>query len=140
MPQEASIQSEIEQHKEAVGDFDDSLFDRAFEQAALDMTELDKAAATEDVGTTAWPEHTRIGSDLIADQDQRKEEQQNGNADEADELARTAGNLLEKVQGDTSQKFQESQFLGLMRQLRDREVRVEGDKLVDVSTPCSHNL
>ena len=45
-------------------------------------------------------------------------------------LARTAGQLLNSVRDDQSQKFQESNFLALMRQLRDREVRVEGDKIV----------
>ena len=54
---------------------------------------------------------------------------------EADELARTAGALLENVKSDTSKKFQESSFLSLMRQLRDREVTVEGDKFVDVHSP-----
>lgn len=78
-----------------------------------------------------------IGSDLIlAEAEKRSEDkgkQVEGPSDEADELARTAGSLLENVQHDNSQKFKQSNFLNLMRQLRDREVRVEGDKLVDVS-------
>ena len=78
-----------------------------------------------------------IGSDLIlAEAEKRsrdKGKQVEGPSDEADELARTAGTLLENVQHDNSQKFKQSNFLNLMRQLRDREVRVEGDKLVDVS-------
>ena len=75
----------------------------------------------------------RIGSDRILskDQDQRAEKAPH---DESDDLARTAGQLLDNVKHDQSQKFQESNFLALMRQLRDREVRVEGDKMVDVST------
>jgi hypothetical protein len=50
-----------------------------------------------------------------------------------DELAATAGTLLERVADNTSEKFQNSQFLGLMRRLRDREVRVEDNKIVEVS-------
>jgi hypothetical protein len=50
-----------------------------------------------------------------------------------DEMADTAGRLLERVADNTSAKFQNSQFLSLMRKLRDREVKVEGDKMVDVS-------
>ncbi|KAK7005741.1 hypothetical protein R3P38DRAFT_2556191 [Favolaschia claudopus] len=52
--------------------------------------------------------------------------------EEADELARTAALLLETV-GDaqtTNLKFQNSEFLGLMRGLRDREVVVEGNEVV----------
>ena len=79
-----------------------------------------------------------IGSDLILEEEDNRKSQpgkQPERSDEADELARTAGTLLENVQHDRSQKFQQSSFLSLMRQLRDREVRVEGDKLVDVSIP-----
>lgn len=54
-----------------------------------------------------------------------------------DEMARTAGHLLDRVSDNTSEKFQNSQFFELMRRLRDREVRVEGDKMVEVSTAQS---
>ncbi|MBE7181807.1 MAG: hypothetical protein INR71_11485, partial [Terriglobus roseus] len=43
---------------------------------------------------------------------------------EADELSKTAGHLLDSVAHDTSDKFQNSSFLALMRRLRDKEVRV----------------
>lgn len=81
-------------------------------------------------------EQERISSDRILhqDEDERAETQRH---DEADDLARTAGQLLDHVKHDQSQKFQNSNFLALMRQLRDREVRVEGDRMVDVSIPPS---
>lgn len=77
-------------------------------------------------------------SDLLLqqDEDQRADPQLH---DEADDLARTAGQLLDSVRHDQSQKFQDSSFLALMRQLRDREVRVEGDRMIDVSTSLSPN-
>jgi hypothetical protein len=49
-----------------------------------------------------------------------------------DELAATAGALLQGVSHDMSKKFQESEFLALMRRLRDGEVRVEGNDMVEV--------
>lgn len=65
---------------------------------------------------------------------EQKEEQPARNDD--DEMATTAGRLLEKVADNTSEKFQNSQFLSLMRRLRDHQVRVEDDKIVEVnSTP-----
>ncbi|MCJ1461474.1 hypothetical protein MMC07_000071, partial [Pseudocyphellaria aurata] len=72
----------------------------------------------------------RIGSDRILDEIPEDEEKQQAR-NVADELARTAGELLNNVKHDQSQKFRESSFLSLMRQLRDREVQVEGDKIVD---------
>ncbi|KAG8626174.1 hypothetical protein KVT40_006575 [Elsinoe batatas] len=53
--------------------------------------------------------------------------------DENDDLARTAGELLDKVRDNQSTKFQNSTFLDLMRKLRDREIRVEGDKMVETN-------
>lgn len=50
-----------------------------------------------------------------------------------DELAQTAADLLQKVSHDKSTKFQNSAFLSLMRKLADRQVKVEGDKMVEVS-------
>lgn len=78
-------------------------------------------------------EQERIGSDRILHQDdgRRADTQLH---DEADDLARTAGQLLDSVKHEQSQKFQESSFLALMRQLRDREVRVEGDRMINVSS------
>jgi hypothetical protein len=68
---------------------------------------------------------------------QGREQEQPQRNDDDDEMAATAGQLLNSVADNTSEKFQNSQFLELMRRLRDREVRVEGDKMVDVSNAQS---
>lgn len=131
--------------------YDEAAFERAFDAAGLNVgqsqhredqhdIQLDQDLyRTEDTGknlmspeTEAWLDHGRIGADRILDEAQERQSQEK-DADDADELARTAGQLLENVKGDQSRKFQESNFLSLMRQLRDKEVRVEGDKLVNVS-------
>jgi hypothetical protein len=137
-------QKQPERHMEA--DLDEAAFERAFEDATSGMQLSDNQAFQQDnmlsqdlygglsSETERWLDHNRIGSDRILDNAQDKEKDLNEH-DEGDELARTAGQLLENVSGDQSQKFQESNFLSLMRQLRDKEVRVEGDKLVDVSIP-----
>lgn len=67
----------------------------------------------------------------VEQEPEKKEEQPRVNDD--DEMAETAGRLLERVADNTSEKFQNSQFLELMRRLRDREVRVEEDKIVEVN-------
>lgn len=60
-------------------------------------------------------------------------EQLDQSSKDDDELANTAAELLNKVSHDKSTKFQNSAFLGLMRKLADRQVKVEGDKMVEVS-------
>lgn len=81
----------------------------------------------------------RIGSDAILEEASKGQEEQHLDH-EADELARTAGQLLDNLKYDQSQKFENSTFLALMRQLRDREVRVEGDRVVDVSKVSSVSI
>jgi hypothetical protein len=58
--------------------------------------------------------------------EEQKEEQPQMN--DEDEMAATAGRLLERVADNTSEKFQNSQFLELMRR-----VRVEEDKIVETN-------
>jgi peroxin-5 len=53
------------------------------------------------------------------------------NPQNSDELARMAALLLENVKDEQNPKFQKSQFMGLMRQLRDGDVIVEGDQIVE---------
>jgi hypothetical protein len=132
--------------------FDDEAFARAFDEAA--QAELNHAQETHQTETTtstqlhqqpqeeillsesasrfmneepreAWRVHDQapLGADTILEDDPKQP---------PDALSRTAGQLLDSVRHDQSDKFQNSQFLQLMRQFRDREVVVEGDKLVDV--------
>jgi hypothetical protein len=70
-------------------------------------------------------------------QEQKDSNQKTREDDDA--LAATAQELLEKVEHNQTDKFRNSQFLGLMRRLRDREVKVEGDKMVEtVSATQTH--
>jgi peroxin-5 len=67
----------------------------------------------------------------VEETQQAFQQQQPQKAFDGDELARTAGQLLDTIAHEQNPKFQKSQFLGLMRQLRDGEVIVEGNKVVE---------
>ena len=54
-----------------------------------------------------------------------------------DDLSATAGLLISSVQHETNPKFQNSEFMGLMRRLRDRQAIVDGNTIVDPSTLTS---
>ncbi|KAJ3537512.1 hypothetical protein NM688_g6677 [Phlebia brevispora] len=58
------------------------------------------------------------------------QEAQKPRVEDPDELARAAGKVIDAVRHEQNPKFKNSQFLGLMQQLRDREVIVEGDKMI----------
>ncbi len=64
-------------------------------------------------------------------------------AADADALAAAAGKLIETVSHDRSSKFQRSNFLELMRRLRDRQAGIQGADIVDtpdgVALPASSN-
>lgn len=48
-----------------------------------------------------------------------------------DDLSATAGLLISSVQHETNPKFQNSEFMGLMRRLRDRQAIVDGNTIVE---------
>jgi hypothetical protein len=122
--------------------FDESAFEAAFEQARADM-ELRGAETTPEIEqhlhdtsqvemTEPVHEEPRIGSDTIAQTDKQDPLSQ---IRDADALAQTAGQLLDSVRHEQSEKFQQSNFLALMRRIRDREVEVKGDEFHEVSSP-----
>lgn len=133
--------------QQPVETFDEAAFARAFEDAAQAELSKEETSRSQKQGELAQevqlnesaerfmsvpeeapliPQQARIGSDLIKNPADSPEPQ----PEDPDALARTAGQLLESVRNNTSEKFQNSQFLQLMRQFRDREVQVEGDKIV----------
>lgn len=76
-----------------------------------------------------------LREDLAALQATERQVEDIKQANDDDALAMTAQELLEKVEHNQTDKFRNSQFLGLMRRLRDREVKVEGDKMVETVRP-----
>ncbi|OJD13086.1 hypothetical protein AJ78_06424 [Emergomyces pasteurianus Ep9510] len=126
MYQDAS-QSHFQDHKED-GIFDESAFEAAFAEARAEVELQEQQLQDGDVMDRTEIEQTiRIGSDTI--------QPQVDGTNDSDELARTAGQLLDSVSHNQSQKFKESSFLALMRQLRDREVTVDGDEFRQTTQP-----
>jgi hypothetical protein len=136
-PQQAQAQSQI------VEAFDEEAFARAFDEAAKSENPLVDTTtqgqyyepgsdillneSAERFMSSSPPQQDRIGADTIHGPAQEGPQNQQ---QDPDALAMTAGRLLDRVGDNQSEKFQNSQFLKLMRQLRDREVVVEGDKIV----------
>lgn len=122
-------------------------FEAAFADALAHAQEMDQANLQDqnqdqlvsDVQDSE--QKIKIGSDAIL---YREKDQRTADQDkiDADELARTAGQLLTSVQHDTSTKFQNSNFLDLMRRIRDREVEVQNNDLTNVVTgnAAAHTL
>jgi hypothetical protein len=138
-----SVHGPATDQQHATETFDESAFEAAFEQARADMA-LQETNATEektepasetiqpDLSTAQEPtEQIKIGSDTIPQIDKNDPLSR---VNDADELARTAGQLLDSVSHDQSEKFRQSNFLALMRRIRDREVQIEDDEFREVST------
>lgn len=137
-----------QQHQAPTEQFDESAFEAAFDQARANLEELqqpettaDKELPLEEISQadpgTVLPDiddlrsDIRIGSDTITQSDKQDPLTR---AHDADALAQTAGQLLDSVRHEQNQKFQQSNFLALMRRIRDREVEVEGDEFREVSS------
>ncbi|KAI9814397.1 MAG: hypothetical protein M1827_003253 [Pycnora praestabilis] len=146
-PQNESITQQKQPQQEADDVFDEAAFEKAFEAASSEISQSHQEAAKQEnmefgqdvlinesaerlMQSDHLIEQVRLGADLVP-RDERRQQQEGPRSNDADELARTAGQLLDSVKDNQSQKFQESTFLELMRRLRDREVVVEGDKMVD---------
>lgn len=141
--------------------FDEAAFERAFDMAKEDMmmetapestVEVDQVGRETEMAFAETSQESHqinrndvqdniLESNLPLDTDQQilpegmireeQEEPKENTRNDDDALAATAQELLEKVENNQSDKFRNSQFLGLMRKLRDREVKVEGDKMVE---------
>ncbi|KAE8453701.1 hypothetical protein EG329_009212 [Mollisiaceae sp. DMI_Dod_QoI] len=142
----------IAQQKQPEESFNEEAFARAFEEAAqAEMEPVQETAPQDNVGTDQvilldesaevlmasddlemtsdeLLSQERIGADTIHDPFSQHQDLPEHN--DPEELVRTAAKLLDSVQHDQSSKFQNSQFLSLMRQFRDREMTVEGDQVV----------
>lgn len=126
--------------------FNEEAFEKAFDAAHLELQGQQANTQHQDTVEESQPTafsstggdrmDYRIGSDRILDDSLDRSER--SDTQEADELARTAGHLLENVKHDQSAKFQGSNFLSLMRQLRDKEVKVEGANIVQVNCGLRH--
>ncbi|KAF3188383.1 hypothetical protein TWF225_003364 [Orbilia oligospora] len=117
-------------HVDTKTSYTDAEFDQMFEEAATlhsDIVDFPQREAPNPLllqNTNPILQSDDVKEDV-------KEEQDQSLAD-ADELARTAGQLVDTLSQDTSRKFQESQFVALMRKLRDKTVKVEDGKMVEV--------
>ncbi|KAL8771201.1 MAG: hypothetical protein Q9209_003372 [Squamulea sp. 1 TL-2023] len=124
--------------------FDEEAFEKAFDAAKVEFQGQEASLHQDKTVNQPPPKQTtqglddrvdyRIGSDRILDEALRLKEASSKEQD-ADELARTAGQLLDNVKHDQSSKFRKSNFFSLMRQLRDKEAKLEGDNFVDVEQP-----
>jgi len=146
------VQQAQPQQQQPAEAFDEAAFARAFEDAARSEMETEEKLQEQSQGVELGqdillsesaerlmseasaeqpliPDQQRIGADLIHDPNKSPDQ----GPDDPDALARTAGQLLDAVRGNQSEKFANSQFLHLMRQFRDREAVVDGDKIVDAA-------
>jgi hypothetical protein len=125
-------------HKPAQeSEWDEGAFESAFEQAAKDL------------GSDTSPEwNAGQAQHVVSHEDSRgcgtsaagaqKGVERDKTRHDSDALAQTAAQLLSSVGRSSSEKFQQSNFLALMRKLRDHEVVVEGDNLVEVRVNIHH--
>jgi len=103
------IQQNTQTFKDAI--FDDEAFEQAFAEA--------------ESATIAHPPEP-IPQEVAEEPKLSPEE-------EADRLAQTAGELFDRLQyeRETDEKFRNSKFMALMQKLRDREVVVSGNEMVE---------
>ncbi|KAF9357357.1 Peroxisomal membrane signal receptor PTS1, partial [Mortierella sp. NVP85] len=100
-------------------------FERAFENAKnVSQWEADFKSENPNTWADEFSAQQSSSSSSLTDQESK------------DALAKTAGLLLDSV--DThNKKFKNSSFIQFMKRLRDQEVAIEGNKLVEQTAPVS---
>ncbi|KAK9370325.1 hypothetical protein V1509DRAFT_617439 [Lipomyces kononenkoae] len=76
-------------------------------------------------------EFDRIHEAIALEDDGEQSGEDVDQQEDDDGLAAIAGELLESLRSNQTQKFKDSTFLALMRRLRDKEVVVQGNKMVE---------
>ncbi|KAF7979849.1 hypothetical protein HWV62_40599 [Athelia sp. TMB] len=99
-----------------------------WEKAEQDFQSMARPA---DIKAAIEPTGPAFLANEIITQTQPALDSQANRPHDTDELARTAGMLVDSLRDEQNAKFKNSAFMGLMRQLRDHEVVVEGDKMVE---------
>jgi hypothetical protein len=126
--------------------FDAAAFEKAFDAASAEMAQKDLELddyMTGAVNTNlkdADVTNAQINQSALHEAQvyshpsiqEEHEEQISGASNNPDALAQTAGQLLNSVSQETSEKFAQSNFLALMRSFRDKEIVVEGENLINV--------
>lgn len=96
-------------------------FERAFEEAKQKTRSWEAEFAAQENDWTAEFEQQQEKENIVASTDNEA-------------LAKTAGLLLDSVDVNSNPKFKNSQFMNLMRKLRDSEVAIQGDKMVETKS------
>ncbi|KAK6335287.1 hypothetical protein TWF718_010720 [Orbilia javanica] len=131
MPMTSSYEPLQSNHVDTKASYTDAEFDQMFEEAAILQSDILDFPQREVPNPLL---QNTNASTILQSEDVKEDvkEEQDKSRDDADELARTAGQLVDTLSQDTSRKFQESQFVALMRKLRDKSVKVEDGKMVEV--------
>lgn len=119
--------------------FDEAAFEQAFQDVFNEMQTTSSLDIKQDNGKMRedfmeehmpqvihQPDHAKIGADAI-EYTEMNDRTSDHDAQSANDLARVAGELVHNVSHETNEKFQNSQFLDLMRRIRDREVEVRNN-------------
>ena len=102
-------------------------YDPKFEDEAFELAFLEAENAVQPPPTVVEPEPETESENKLSEKE------------EADQLAQTAGDLFDRLQHEreTDDKFRNSSFMALMKKLRDREVVVSGNDMVESSSVIS---
>ncbi|KAJ3014948.1 Peroxisomal membrane signal receptor PTS1 [Thoreauomyces humboldtii] len=114
----------------------DMVLQNAFEQAKQQATWDAEFARTQDPASWA-SEFSKAQAESWINEFKEQEGIAVNAGDSKEALAETAGLLLDAVAGSANPKFRDSKFLGFMQQLRDQELSIEGNKVVEQTTPIA---
>ncbi|CAG8475885.1 8713_t:CDS:2 [Ambispora gerdemannii] len=115
-----TLQSHLNSENQELLPEEEAAFERAFDEANKELDEQSKFNIDEG---TSW-----------AAEFEKEQEAEMSTDESKTKLAISAGKLVETIEGETNPKFKNSVFLNFMKKLRDQELSVEGNKIVEQKT------
>lgn len=139
IPNNIYAQSSIPQESNRafqVSEADQEILNKAFAEAeaSLHRIDLDSPSASH-FNPPPPPQSTSTSRTQLEEMqrlDPRETLDEMDKRHQSDALSTTAGQLIESLRDERSDKFKNSNFLKLMHQLRDKEVVVDDDKMISV--------
>lgn len=126
--------SSFPQHQSQTLQYDPKFEDEAFELAFAEAESVIQTAVSETIpGTVQETIQETVPETVPETVIDFEGEERLDERGEGDKLAETAGELFDRLrfERESDEKFRNSSFMALMRKLRDREVVVEGNEMVE---------
>ncbi|KAJ3117613.1 ATPase of 26S proteasome regulatory subunit 4 [Phlyctochytrium bullatum] len=124
-------------HREPLNGLQDARTEEEFERAFKEASDTTWAQEFDRQENSWVNEFHEASKETWAEEFSKIQNEVDISGDSKEALAKTAGLLLDVVEKSANPKFKSSKFLSFMKQIRDQELSIEGNKVVENIKPVT---